>query len=120
MGLTNGNLTFFNPYFDKSHLLLCAYLIHSTAPRVSTQFTNIRSRSRTSPQTGAVYPQRWTLGVEGRGLLEVHSVFGGDQELVYPGGASPFYVGFARFRGVFDGRVVTGFGGGEVRFVAPT
>ncbi|KAL4811897.1 Hydroxyneurosporene synthase [Aspergillus spinulosporus] len=121
------------------NLALVSYMLDSIDPPFSSRSIHIQSRNRdesglaiipvdwfepitdpetvwTSPRSGLVYPQRWELGIEGRGLLEISSVLG-DQEMVDPGSGAATYLGFVTVQGVIDGKEVTGYGSAEVKFV---
>ncbi|RDW79127.1 uncharacterized protein DSM5745_05979 [Aspergillus mulundensis] len=121
------------------NLALVSYLLDSVNPPFFSRSIHVRQRDRnesalaiipvdrfepssdpsaiwTSPLTGLSYPQRWDLGIEGRGLLTISSVLG-DQELVDPGSGGTTYVGFVTVEGQFDGKQVSGYGSVEVKFV---
>ncbi|CEL00906.1 hypothetical protein ASPCAL00498 [Aspergillus calidoustus] len=139
LGLRNGTSFFFALYLSSasSDLVISGYCIDSVDPPATTRFSNVRLRSETtvaitpidifepstsdvwtSPRTGRTYPQKWTLGVQGRGMLRIRSVRG-DQEDYGEGVAGAAYSGFVDFAGVFDGRAVTGFGVVGLRAVIP-
>ncbi|KAL4742447.1 Hydroxyneurosporene synthase [Aspergillus similis] len=127
------------PSDDELNLALVSYMVDSIEPPFSSRSIHVRSRNRnesglaiipvdrfepitdpstvwTSPRSGLTYPQRWELGIEGRGLLEISSVLG-DQEIIDPGSGAATYLGFVTVKGVIDGKQVTGFGSAEVKFV---
>lgn len=144
LGLQAGNLTWFNLFVNdrpggELNLALVSYMLDSIDPPFFSRSIHVRSRNRnesglaiipvdrfepitdpntvwTSPRSGLVYPQRWELGIEGRGLLEISSVLG-DQEMVDPGSGAVTYLGFVTVKGVIDGKNVTGYGSAEVKFV---
>ncbi|KAL6238505.1 hypothetical protein BDW75DRAFT_237392 [Aspergillus navahoensis] len=137
LDLRNGDLTWFNLYFDNSELLLTTCMIDSIGPPFVPRSSHLRFRRETaltlvpvdefkpdeglvwtSPATGLTYPLRWRLGTEGRGLLEIQSVVA-NQDNADGGREGEIYMGFVTFKGVLDGRNVTGFGETEVRFVNP-
>ncbi|KAL5045557.1 hypothetical protein BDW71DRAFT_215053 [Aspergillus fruticulosus] len=124
---------------DELNLALVSYMLDSIDPPFSSRSIHVRSRNRNesalaiipvdrfepstdpsavwvSPRSGLAYPQRWKLGIEGRGLLEISSVLG-DQEMVDPGSGAATYLGFVTVEGVIDGKQVTGYGSAEVKFV---
>ncbi|KAI9039669.1 uncharacterized protein KD926_009139 [Aspergillus affinis] len=135
--LLNKNSTYFNLFFDNSELFLSTYAVSRVDPPLRSLSSNIRRRNEsvhvfapldiftpdaheiwTSPRTGQIYPQKWKLGIESRGILEIQSV-SGDQETVSPGWYGTTYLGFVTFTGVFDEQEVTGFGAVEMRYVLP-
>ncbi|KAL4998538.1 Hydroxyneurosporene synthase [Aspergillus recurvatus] len=124
---------------DEINLALVSYMLDSIDPPFSSRSIHVRSRNLnesalaiipvdrfepskdpsavwTSPRSGLAYPQRWELGIEGRGLLEISSVLE-DQEVVDPGSGAATYLGFVTVEGVIDGKQVTGYGSAEVKFV---
>ncbi|KAL6234569.1 hypothetical protein BDW75DRAFT_231039 [Aspergillus navahoensis] len=121
------------------NLALVSYMLDSIDPPFSSRSIHVRSRNRndsalaiipvdrfepsrdpsavwTSPRSGLAYPQRWELGIEARGSLEISSVLG-DQEVVDPGSGAATYLGFVTVKGVIDGKQVTGYGSAEVKFI---
>ncbi|KAL4766617.1 uncharacterized protein BDW70DRAFT_146625 [Aspergillus foveolatus] len=132
--LRKGNSTFFVLYVDDSDLILWMNVVESIDPSFRSRSVNICARGKswhhihaidvfepdadavwTSPRTGRTYPQKWRLGIEGRGELHIKTVVG-DQELAAKGNdGAGIYLGFSTFEGVLDGEDVTGFGVSELR-----
>ncbi|KAL4954363.1 Hydroxyneurosporene synthase-domain-containing protein [Aspergillus filifer] len=136
--LHGGNSTSFNLLFHDTGLVLGSYFIDSINPPFHSRSVDLRFRHEaaqalvpvdvfepdmkntwTSPRTGIVYPQRWDLGIEGRGILHINSIVGGQENSLEVDGTGPTvasYIGFVTFDGSFDGSEVSGFGLVQLNF----
>jgi predicted secreted hydrolase len=88
---------------------------------VPFEWTPNSAKTWLSPKSGILYPQQWTLEFPDGGIIQVTSVFGGQE--IYGGAAlsASSYEGFINVTGIFEGKPVAGTAFGLVemeRFVS--